>query len=201
MRERAAKARRSGDPIAKLRAKLKASPRDVIDHLLVDAPPCDPDEERAVETVPLSPTACALRALLEHVDGTSLLDWSERNCDAMVELGCVVEWFSTGAAEGKVRLSIPRNKYNDAIAFSSDPIPWVESREQAKTQASYSWNAKHYDGWDEPLPPELTAEQAAAIAAEARFQAAERDAVLAGERELAADVAAKAFPTAKKEAA
>lgn len=174
------------------RRELGAGARDVIDHLLVDVPPCAPDEERQVETSQLSETALAIKHLAALVDGSFSLDFTEKNVAALMELGASVEWSSTGPAQATLCVCWRpphRGEYSfeQISAFTWAPF-FVESREQAARNALA--NPALYAGWNEPPPPEKSAAQLAADAQQARLEAAERAAVLAAEVELATEDAA-----------
>lgn len=194
-RDRSAALERT-DRLVEVRRELGASAADVIDHLLVDAPPCAPDEERAVETLPMSPEALALKHAIELLDGSLSLDFTDKNLAALIELGGVCRVESYGAAQGMLAVTLRRpGEFLDRVhAFHWAP-QYVESREQAEINARMY--PDKYAGWNEPPPAPKSAEQLEADAKQAAFEATERAAVLAAERELAA----AALVPAKKEAA
>lgn len=139
---------------------------------------------------PPGEVALALKHATEMLDGIVCVDFTDANVAAIVELGGSVLLESQGCgranlcAEWRVRGKLRVN------ALLWDTF-YVESRAEAARHAR--WHERAYAGWDDPPAPELTAEQAAALAAEAAFQAREAAMVAAAERELAAEKAAAAF--------
>jgi hypothetical protein len=177
------------------RRELGAGAADVIDHLLVDAPPCAPDEEREVPTLPMSPEALALKRALELLDGQLSLDFTDKNIAAIIELGGRIVLEPYRAGSGYLHASWkPENAYFDRVSAFHWGVDYVESRADAERNARLY--PAEYAGWNEPPPAPKSAEQLEADAKQAAFEAAERAAVLAAERELAT-----AYVPAKKDAA
>lgn len=180
------------------RRDLGAGVSDVIDHLLVDAPPCGPDEEREVDTLPMSPEALVLKRALELLEGSLCLDFTEKNVAAILELGGKLDLAAGGPACANLIASYrPPDAYWDRLTAYGWHVYYVESRQTAKDKAVVYPAA--YAGWNEPPPPDKSPEQLEADAKQARFEAAEAAMVASAERELAADRALASIPPKRAE--
>lgn len=174
-----------------IRRELGAGADDVIDHLLVDAPPCAPDDERDVPRLPLTDTAAAIKQLMAVTKGGIALDFDDTNVAAILELGGSLTLDPCGPAQGMLVADIRRTT-EDYFGIGVHAYCWgiyyVESREHAEQQArSYP---REYAGWNEPPPPEKSAEQLDADRRQAEFESAEAAMVAAAARELAVKGAA-----------
>lgn len=192
-------AKRNRDPNAKIRRAIGAKPHDVIEHLLVDAPPCEPYVEPADETVPRSPLAAAFARTLELLEGDLIMDFNDSSAAAILELGGVIVAYpdSSTPATAWLLAKLPRghDQIGDRIwARCWDPLFYVEPRDIAEQRAKANHPA--YRGvFDDPAPPDSEfeiAERAMVLAAEAeeRATAAAAEAREAAQRAVAARDAA-----------